>query len=64
MQLFQKKVKSVFLNSFLNEEVFVHQLPEFINQEKQNHVFKLIKALYGLKPAPKALYDRLSSFLI
>lgn len=45
----------------MNEEAYVHQPPGFINQKKQNHVFKLIKALYGLKPAPKALFDKLSS---
>jgi hypothetical protein len=58
-------VKSVFfLNCFLNEEVYVHQPHGFINQKKQEHVFKLTKALYGLKQAPRAWYERLSSFLV
>lgn len=48
----------------MNEEAYVHQPPGFINQKKQNHVFKLIKALYGLKPAPKALFDKLSSWTL
>ncbi|GJR06447.1 retrovirus-related pol polyprotein from transposon TNT 1-94 [Tanacetum coccineum] len=57
-------VKSVFLNGFINEEVYVAQPPGFIDFEKPDHVYKLKKALYGLKQAPKAWYDRLKAFLI
>ncbi|GKB86546.1 retrovirus-related pol polyprotein from transposon TNT 1-94 [Tanacetum coccineum] len=53
-KLFQMDDKSAFLNSFINEEVYVAQPPDFVNFEKPNHVFKLKKALYGLKQAPKA----------
>ena len=53
-----------FLNSFLNEEVFVEQPPRFENFNFPNHVFKLKKALYGLKQAPRAWYERLRKFLI
>ncbi|GJW89609.1 retrovirus-related pol polyprotein from transposon TNT 1-94 [Tanacetum coccineum] len=63
-KLFQMDVKSAFLNSFINEEVYVAQPLGFIDFEKPNHVYKLKKALYGLKQAPKAWYDRLKSFLI
>jgi len=42
-------VKSVFLNGFVNEEVYVHRPPDFENTKKPNHVIKLTKALYGLK---------------
>ncbi|GKC00760.1 retrovirus-related pol polyprotein from transposon TNT 1-94 [Tanacetum coccineum] len=63
-KLFQMDVKSAFLNGFINEEVYVAQPPGFIDFEKSDHVYKLKKALYGLKPAPKAWYDRLESFLI
>ncbi|GKB99557.1 retrovirus-related pol polyprotein from transposon TNT 1-94 [Tanacetum coccineum] len=60
--LFQMDVKSVFLNGFINEEVYVSQPPGFINFEKPNHVFKLKKALYSNKQAPKAWCDRLKAF--
>ncbi|GJZ11669.1 retrovirus-related pol polyprotein from transposon TNT 1-94 [Tanacetum coccineum] len=63
-KLFQKDVKSTFLNGFIKEEVYVSQPPGFVDFEKPNHVFKLKKALYGLKQAPKAWYDRLKAFLL
>ncbi|GJX22010.1 retrovirus-related pol polyprotein from transposon TNT 1-94 [Tanacetum coccineum] len=53
-KLFQMDVKSAFLNGFINKEVYVAQLPGFIDFEKLDHVYKLKKALYGLKHAPKA----------
>ncbi|GJZ53278.1 retrovirus-related pol polyprotein from transposon TNT 1-94 [Tanacetum coccineum] len=64
IKLFQMHVKSVFLNGFINKEVYVAQPLGFIDFEKPDHVYKLKKALYGLKQAPKAWYDRLKAFLI
>ena len=48
-KLFQMDVKSTFLNGFIKEEVYVEQPPGFENFDFLNHVFKLSKALYGLK---------------
>lgn len=42
-------------------EVFVRKPLGFENSQFQNHVFKLTKAIYGLKQARRELYDRLSS---
>jgi hypothetical protein len=42
-------VKSVFLNGVIHEEVFVKQPPGFENLKYPNRVYKLSKALYGLK---------------
>ncbi|GJS19282.1 retrovirus-related pol polyprotein from transposon TNT 1-94 [Tanacetum coccineum] len=53
-KLYQINVKSVFLNGFINEEVYVAQPPGFIDFQKPNYVYKLKKALYGFKQAPKA----------
>ncbi|GKB89643.1 retrovirus-related pol polyprotein from transposon TNT 1-94 [Tanacetum coccineum] len=63
-KLFQMDVKSSFLNSFINEEVYVTQPLGFIDFAKPNHVYRLRKVLYRLKQAPKAWYDRLKAFLI
>jgi len=43
--------------------VFVKQPPGFENPSCLDYVFKLSKALYSLKQAPKAWYERLSTFL-
>nr|GEZ34624.1 retrovirus-related Pol polyprotein from transposon TNT 1-94 [Tanacetum cinerariifolium] len=56
-KVFQMDVKSAFLNGFINEEVYVAQPPGFIDFEKSDHVYKLKKALYGFKQAPKAWPD-------
>ncbi|GJS40132.1 retrovirus-related pol polyprotein from transposon TNT 1-94 [Tanacetum coccineum] len=63
-KLFQMDVKSAFLNGFINEKVYVAQPPRFIDFAKPNHVYRLKKAFYRLKQAPKAWYDRLKAFLI
>ena len=63
-KLYQMDVKSVFLNGFIQEEVYVDQPPNFKNLDKPNHVFKLKRALYDLKQAPRAWYERLSKFLL
>jgi len=57
-------VKSVFLNRYIEEEVYVRQPPSFVNPKFPNHVFKLHKALYGLKQAPRAWYECLKAFLL
>nr|GEY96084.1 hypothetical protein [Tanacetum cinerariifolium] len=45
-------------------EVYVSQSDGFVDLDNPNHVYKLKKALCGLKQAPRAWYDMLSSFLI
>jgi len=54
IKLYQMDVKSAFLNRYLKEEVYVIQPPGFQSNEFPNHVFKLDKALDGLKQAPRA----------
>ena len=62
--LYHMDVKSAFLNGFISEEVYVKQPPGFENENLSHHVFKLSKALYSLKQAPRAWYERLNSFLL
>jgi len=50
-KLHQMDVKSVILNGYIDEEVYVSQPPRFEDHKYPDHVFKLKKALYGLKQA-------------
>jgi hypothetical protein len=61
--LHQMDVKSAFLNSVLEEEVYVRQPPGFETEKYPHRVYKLRKVLHGLKQAPRAYYDRLRGFL-
>lgn len=56
-------VKSAFLNGELQEEVYVVQPEGFVKKGQEYKVYKLIKALYGLRQAPRAWYARLSKSL-
>ncbi|WVZ76325.1 hypothetical protein U9M48_024309 [Paspalum notatum var. saurae] len=51
-------VKSSFLNGFIEEEVYVRQPPGFESARIPDRVYKLRKALYDLKQAPRAWYAR------
>jgi hypothetical protein len=48
IKLYQIEVKSAFLNGYINE-VYVEQPPDFEDDKKPNHVYKLNKTLYGLE---------------
>ena len=56
-------VKSAFLNGELRENVYVAQLPGFLVAGKEHKVLRLIKALYGLRQAPRAWYAKLDASL-
>ncbi|GJR61900.1 putative ribonuclease H-like domain-containing protein [Tanacetum coccineum] len=62
--VYQMDVKSAFLYGIIEEEVYVHQPPGFVDPSHPNKVYKVIKALYGLHQAPRAWYETLSSFLM
>ncbi|GJU20576.1 putative ribonuclease H-like domain-containing protein [Tanacetum coccineum] len=46
------------------EEVYVKQPPGFEDPAHPNKVYRVVKALYGLHQAPRAWYERLSTFLL
>jgi hypothetical protein len=56
-------VKSAFLNGDLKEEVYVVQPPGFVIQGQEHKVYKLSKALYGLRQAPRAWNTKLDATL-
>lgn len=53
-QVHHLHVKSTFLHGELKEEVYVTQPEGFIQQGNSGKVYKLTKALYGLRQAPRA----------
>jgi hypothetical protein len=57
LKLYQMDMKSAFLNGPIKEEVYVEQPPSFEDSEYPSHVYKLSKALYVLKQAPRAWYE-------
>ena len=56
-------VKTAFLNGEIKEEVYVRQPEGFVQASKENLVYRLVKALYGLRQAPRAWYAKLSRCL-
>nr|GEY23416.1 retrovirus-related Pol polyprotein from transposon TNT 1-94 [Tanacetum cinerariifolium] len=62
--IYQIDVKIAFLNGPLKEEVFVSHPDEFVDPDFPNHVYCLKKALYDLRQALRACYDKLYTFLI
>ncbi|GJS81089.1 retrovirus-related pol polyprotein from transposon TNT 1-94 [Tanacetum coccineum] len=64
MTIYQMDVKTTFLNGELKEEVYVCQPKGFIDPDHLTYVYRLKKALYGLKEALRAWYDTLSWFLL
>ncbi|GKC24308.1 putative ribonuclease H-like domain-containing protein [Tanacetum coccineum] len=62
--VYQMDVKSAFLYGTIDEEVYVSQPPSFVDPKFPKKVYKVVKALYGLHQAPRALYATLSTFLL
>jgi hypothetical protein len=63
-KLQQMDVKSAFLNGPLHELVYIKQPLGFEDPHFPNHVYKLDKALYGHKQAPRAWYEHLKELLV
>ena len=61
--VFQMDVKLAFLNGELKEEVYVQQPPGFQSSKNKGMVYRLRKALYDLKHAPRAWNERIDTFL-
>lgn len=48
-----------FLNGDLKKDVYIEQRPGFETPQSPYMVCKIHKALYGLKEAPRAWFDKL-----
>ncbi|GKD89427.1 putative ribonuclease H-like domain-containing protein [Tanacetum coccineum] len=62
--VYQMDVKSAFFYGEIDEEVYVTKPKGFEDPHFPKHVYKVVKALYGLHQAPRAWYARLSTFLL
>ncbi|KAG8480505.1 hypothetical protein CXB51_024634 [Gossypium anomalum] len=62
----QVDVNNAFLNGDLDTEVFMHQPPGYVKIDfaGKQLVCRLKKALYGLRQAPRAWFDKLKYFLV
>jgi hypothetical protein len=56
-------VKTAFLNGEIEEEIYIEQPDGFVIHE-ESHVCKLKKAMYGLKQAPHAWYEKIDGYLM
>nr|GFA30387.1 retrovirus-related Pol polyprotein from transposon TNT 1-94 [Tanacetum cinerariifolium] len=62
--VYQMDVKSAFLYEEIEEKVYVTQPKGFEDPHNPKHVYRVVKALYGLYQALRAWYTRLSTFLL
>jgi hypothetical protein len=62
-EVHQMDVKSTFLHGYLQEEIYMEQPPDYV-QNDFSLVCCLKKSLYGLKQAPRDWYAKMDSFLI
>ena len=63
MRIRQFDVRSAFLNGELEEEIYVTQPPGFKDKNYPNKVWKLNKALYGLRQSPRVWWKTLQAKL-
>ena len=63
-KVYQMDVKFTFLNSILEEEVYIEQPEGFVDVDNKNMVCRLHKSLYGLKQAPRSWYERFHNYLV
>ncbi|GJY25762.1 zinc knuckle CX2CX4HX4C containing protein [Tanacetum coccineum] len=62
--VYQLDVKIAFLNGPLKQKVYVNQPDGFVDPHHPDKVYRLKKALSGLKQALRAWYNELSKFLV
>ena len=54
-KIHQMDVKMIFINGFIEEEVYIEQPQGFETDDREAYVCKLKKALYGLKASTQSM---------
>jgi len=62
--LFHFDVKTAFFSGDIHEMVFVKQPHRLIAPDKEHMVYRLHKALYGLRQSSRAWHQRIDTYLI
>lgn len=60
--VFQLDENATFLHGELTKDVYVEQSRGYEMKNDEHKVYKLNKALYGLKHAPRACFNRIESY--
>ena len=63
-EIHQMDVKTAFLNGDLDEEIYMEQPEGFIDPHRPSMVYRLHKAIYGLKQAARVWNDKINSTLV
>jgi hypothetical protein len=63
LEIEQINVKTVFLYSEIDADIYMKQLERFCSKERPDQVCKLKKALYSLKQASRVWYNTLTNYL-
>jgi len=63
LPVYQLNVKSAFLNGDLQEEIYVEQPKGYVIKGQEDKVYRLGKALYRLKQAPRAWNSNIDGYL-
>jgi hypothetical protein len=63
-KLHQMDVNTTFPNDEMDEEVYIEHQEGFMIHNEKSHVCRLKKALYGLKKALRAWYEKMDEFLM
>ena len=61
LEVHQMDVKTAYLNGDLDEEMYMAQPEGFVQAGQENKVCKLRRAIYGLKQAGRAWYQKIDS---
>jgi len=55
-------LKTTLLNDMIEEEVYIEQHEGFETFNRELHICRLKRALYGMKQVPRAWYTRINSY--